>query len=78
MHTTHTMTKKNAKARSTTKVLRLTQQTHRLLKRVAVHHETTMMACLEKLVLQEAAKVEKAYVRRLTREANHQPTAQVA
>lgn len=78
MHTTHPLTKKNTKQRSTTKVLRLTQQAHRLLRRVAAHHETTMMACLERLVSQEAVKVDRAYARRLARETTHQPTIQVA
>jgi hypothetical protein len=77
MHTTHTLTRKNTKQRSTTKVLRLHTQTHRLLKRVAAHHETTMMALLENLVSKEAAKVERALARRLAGK-HSQPTAQVA
>lgn len=78
MHTTRTLTTKNTKQRSTTKVLRLQQKTHRLLRRVAAHHETTMMALLDKLVSQEAARLDRVLARRLVRETSNQPTAQVA
>lgn len=77
MHTTRTMNTKNTKQRSTTKVLRLHEQTHRLLKRVAFYRDTTMMAILDRLVAQESVKVERALARRQAR-ASNQPTAQVA
>ncbi len=80
MPTKPTPSTKHTKRRSPpTKLLRLSVETHRALKWVALKRGTTMGACLAKLVNQALAKDNQAAERRAARRANgHQPTAQVA
>ena len=76
-----TISTKHTKRRSPTKLLRLPIETHRALKWVAAQRQTTMTACLAKLVerahAREFQKVERRVLKRNGQSSN-QPTAQVA
>lgn len=84
MPTKPTPPTKHTTRRSTPKLLRIPYETHRALKWVALQRETTMTACLDKLIQQAANKETNNVARKIERRdaraarVNGQPAAQVA